>query len=116
MESRKYSEETLTANVKKKNILLVIEYCLENKIEFVVSPGSHNDDFMIGFVIKDLSTAIALGISLKDLKIELNGLPSFVSVNTIKTGKKSATSSLKEEEAHSELADSTLKFDLESIH
>lgn len=115
MESKKLNEETLSASVKKKNILLVIEYCLENKIEFVVSPGSHNDDYMIGFVIKDLGTAVALGISLKDLKIELNGLPTYVSVNSIKNGKKSATPSLKEEEAHADLAESTLKFDMESI-
>lgn len=119
MESKKFSEETLTAVVKKKNILLVIEYCLENKIEFVVSPGLANDDFMIGFVIKDLAAAVALGMSLKDLKIELQGLPSFVSVNTIRSGKKSETPVAKnskqdEESLEMPTLENTLKFDLEA--
>lgn len=119
METKKFSEETLTAVVKKKNILLVIEYCLENKIEFVVSPGVANDDFMIGFVIKDLAAAVALGMSLKDLKIDLQGLPNFVSVNTIRNGKKgqdSPSKNNKTEEETTELPtlESTLKFDLET--
>lgn len=118
METKKFNEETLSAVVRKKNILLVIEYCLENKIEFVVTPGNSNDEFMIGFVIRDLGTAVALGMSLKDLKIDLQGMPNFVSVNSIRNGKKSADTpkNTKEEETHNELAtlENTLKFDMET--
>lgn len=120
MEDRKFTEETLTATVKKKNILLVIEYCLENKIEFVVSPATGNDEFLIGFVIKDLNEAVMLGMSLKDLKVDLNGLPAFVTVSNIKQGKKTAEPvTAKEKESKDELQheteDATLQFDLESI-
>jgi hypothetical protein len=116
MENKKFNEETLTASVKKKNILLAIEYCLENKIEFVVSPAGNNDDFLIGFVIK------ALGMSLKDLKVDVQNIPSFISPNAIKSTKKApATSNGKtehHEEAQAEMPtlENTLKFDMEAAN
>jgi hypothetical protein len=122
MENKKFNEETLTASVKKKNILLAIEYCLENKIEFVVSSAGNNDDFLIGFVIKDLATAVALGMSLKDLKVDVQNIPSFISPNAIKSTKKApATSNGKtehHEEAQAEMPtlENTLKFDMEAAN
>lgn len=123
MESRKFSEETLTAVVKKKNILLVIEYCLENKIEFVVTPGAGSDDFLIGFVIKELGAAVALGMSLKDLKIDLQGLPGFISVNQIRSKKGNESTPAKGSKSESRdmndeleipTMENALKFDLEN--
>jgi hypothetical protein len=116
METKKFNEETLTAIVKKKNILLPIEYCIENKIEFIVTPGNGSDEFIIAFVIRDLPAAVALGMSLKDLKIELNGLPSFVPANVIRNNKKPAVAVNAKEEmlspAEENMLETTLNFDM----
>ena len=80
------NEATPTVTVKKKNISTLIEYCIENKIDFTVKSKS-NDDFDIEFIATNTPKAIALGMCLKELKLELNGL-SVTSVASIKANKK----------------------------
>lgn len=60
-------------SVKKKNIQLLLDYCLENKIEITVSP-KNSEEFKVIFNLKDYNTAIALGMCLRELKIELPGI------------------------------------------
>ncbi len=118
METKKFTEETLTANVKRKHISLAIEYCLENKIEFIVTPGNSSDDFIMGFVIRDMASAVALGMSLKELKIDPNGLPAFTSASVLKNNQKKTNPVAKEEESTVTepipLLENTLKFDMET--
>ena len=83
------NEATPTVTVKKKNISSVIEYCIENKIDITIKSKS-NDDFDIEFIITNTSKAIALGMCLKELKLELNGF-QIVPVASIKASKKVAT-------------------------
>ena len=80
------NEATPTVTVKKKNISTLIEYCIENKIDITIKSKS-NDDFDIEFIITNTSKAIALGMCLKELKLELNGL-SITSIASIKANKK----------------------------
>lgn len=80
------NEATPTVTVKKKNISTLIEYCIENKIDFTVKSKSM-DDFDIEFIVTNTPKAIALGMCLKELKLELNGL-SVTSVASIRAGKK----------------------------
>jgi hypothetical protein len=83
------NEEKPTVTVKKKNIHSLIEYCVENKIDFTMRSRS-NDDFDVEFIIADTKKAIALGMCLKELKMELNGL-TVTPVSVIKAGKKALT-------------------------
>jgi hypothetical protein len=80
------NEATPTVTVKKKNISTLIEYCIENKIDFTLRSKS-NDDFDLEFIVTNTKKAIALGMCLKELKLELNGL-SITSVASLKANKK----------------------------
>jgi len=80
-------EEFPTINVKKKNVQFLVEYCIENKIDFTIKARSEsNDEFKMEFMPATSHKAIALGMCLKELKIELNGL-NMVSLTAIKTRK-----------------------------
>lgn len=81
------NEEKPTVTVKKKNAQSLIEYCIENKIDFTLRSKSSNDDFDVEFIITNTKKAIALGMCLKELKLELNGF-SVIPVAAIKAGKK----------------------------
>ena len=84
------NEDKPTVTVKKKNIQSLIEYCIENKIDFTLKSRSSNDDFDVEFIITNTKKAIALGMCLKELKMELNGL-NVTPVSAIKAGKKALT-------------------------
>jgi hypothetical protein len=82
------SEEKISVFTKKKNVQLLIDYCLENKLQFSISPKS-NDDFEVVFNCESLKAAVALGMCLKELKLELSGMPSYhTSVSVLKNSKK----------------------------
>ena len=85
------NEEKPTVTVKKKNASSLIEYCIENKIDFTVRSRSSNDEMDVEFIIEDTKKAIALGMCLKELKMELNGL-NVTPVAAIKASKKVVTS------------------------
>lgn len=83
-----FNEATPCVSVKKRNINSLIDFCVENKIDFTVKSKS-NDDFEVEFQINDTKKAIALGMCLKELKLELKGL-QITSVSAIKATKKAA--------------------------
>src|SRR4051812_46485478 len=91
----KFNEETPSVNVKRKNISAVMEYCVENKIEFSVKPLiSRSEEYEVDFEVSNTKTAVALGMYLKELRLELNGaqavIPSVVSAPaSAKASKKS---------------------------
>ncbi len=90
------SEEKPTVSVKKKSLSPLIEYCIENKIDFTLKSRSiQGDDFDVEFIITNPKKAIALGMCLKELKLELNGL-SVTPVAAIKAGKKPVVANGKE--------------------
>lgn len=80
------NEDKPTVSVKKKSLSSLIEYCIENKIDFTLRAKAA-DDFDVEFIIGDTKKAIALGMCLKELKLELNGL-SVTPVSAIKANKK----------------------------
>ncbi|MEO6902097.1 MAG: hypothetical protein ABI315_03005 [Bacteroidia bacterium] len=86
------NEDKLTVSIKKKNLSSLIEYCIENKIDFtLMSKSTHSDDFEMEFMVKNTKKAIALGMCLKELKLELNGL-NVTPVAAIKASKKPTVS------------------------
>ena len=79
------NEASPSVTVKKKNLSSLIEYCIENKIDFSLK-SSATDDFDVEFLVSSTKKAIALGMCLKELKLELNGL-TVVPVSAIKAKK-----------------------------
>lgn len=69
------SEEKPVLLVKRKNIQLVIDYCLDQRTSFTVSPRAiSNDDFEIEVNVGGIKQAIALGMFAKENKVEVAGL------------------------------------------
>lgn len=94
------NEEKPTVSVKKKNLTPLIDYCIENKIDFTLtSRSAQSDDFDVEFIINNPKKAIALGMCLKELKLELNGL-SVTPVAAIKASKKPAVAATKDAPAN----------------
>ncbi len=83
-----FNEAFPSVLIKKKNINSLIDFCIENKIDFAVKSKS-NDDFDVEFLINDTKKAIALGMCLKELKLELKGL-QVTTVAAIKATKKAS--------------------------
>jgi hypothetical protein len=81
-----FNESSPSVSVKKRNIQSLIEFCIENKIDFSVKSKAA-DDFDIEFLLNDTRKAIALGMCLKELKLEINGL-QVTTVAAIKATKK----------------------------
>ena len=82
------TEEKISVFTKKKTVQTLIDYCLENKLEFSIIPKS-NDDFEVVFNIENYKSAVALGMCLKELKLELTGMPNaYASVANLKNTKK----------------------------
>ena len=94
------NEEKPTVSVKKKNLTPLIDYCIENKIDFTLtSRSAQSDDFDVEFIINNPKKAIALGMCLKELKLELNGL-HVTPVAAIKASKKPEAAATKEAPAN----------------
>jgi hypothetical protein len=106
------NEASPSVTLKKKNLSSLIEYCIENKIDFSVKSRSSADDFDVEFLISDTKKAIALGMCLKELKLELNGL-SVIPVSAIKAKKQSNGKDLGAVNGHAIIAegDVTMAFE-----
>lgn len=102
-------------NLKRKNVNVLFDYCLDNRIEFVVKPSPMvADEFEVEVNIEDIKKAILFGMFLKEAKLELSGAPVQVK-NTVKKAVVKEMS-VKEEAAVSPLAfeENTISFDLEA--
>lgn len=61
--------------VKKKNINVLVEFCLDESIEFSVKQQTFPDtDWEVELRIKDIKTAIVVGMFLRENKFEIEGL------------------------------------------
>jgi hypothetical protein len=60
--------------VKAKNLQLVFDYCIENKLKFSVGPRLIQDEWEFELNISDIMAAVALGVFIKENKIEVAGL------------------------------------------
>jgi hypothetical protein len=79
------NEASPSVTIKKKNLSSLLDYCIENKIDFTLK-STAGDDFDVEFILNSTKKAIALGMCLKELKLELNGL-TVVPVSAIKAKK-----------------------------
>lgn len=60
--------------VKNKNLQFVFDYCLESKTPFSANPRLSGDEWEIEFKISDIMGAVALGMFLRENRIEPVGL------------------------------------------
>lgn len=89
--------EAPSVSVKRKNIQVILEYCLDNRIEFKVAPRSLPDEYEVEFSISDVMKAISLGMFLKENKLELSGL-AFSAPKTVAPAPKATRGVKKEKE------------------
>lgn len=125
------NDEIASVNLKRKNVSILVEYCIENKIEFSVKPLiARNEDFEMDFNISNTKKAVALGMYLKELRLELNGVqPTIPTVVPVAAAPAPATRSTKKtatpptpkenghakEEALASSAASTISFGNDSL-
>jgi len=61
--------------LKKKNIPLVVDFCLEESVEFIVKPQAFPDnDWEFTMKISDIKTAVVAGMFLRENRIEISGI------------------------------------------
>ncbi len=64
---------------KRKNIQLLIDYCLDQRVGFNVIPRAiSNDEFEVEVDIANFKQAIALGMFAKENKFEVTGMGELV--------------------------------------
>jgi hypothetical protein len=73
------SEETPVLLSKRKNIQVLLDYCLDQRIAFTATPRAiSHDDFEIELHISGIKQAIALGMFVKENKFEVTGMGDLV--------------------------------------
>jgi len=69
---------------KRKNITLLIDYCLDQRIAFNVIPRAISvDDFEVEVEITNIKQAVALGMFAKENKFEVAGLGDLIKPKTV---------------------------------
>lgn len=87
--------EAIKVILKQKNISLLVDFCIEEKIEFGVRPQPFPDtDWEFNMMVKDIKTAVNTGMFLRENRIEIAGNEQ----QAAKAVKKPAPKKTKEEE------------------
>ena len=74
---------------KRKNIQTIFDYCLDQKIEFKVSPRTiSNDEWELELSIDSIKMAIALGMFVRENKLDIYGMGEFSKPKPISNVKK----------------------------
>ena len=74
---------------KRKNIQTIFDYCLDQKIEFKVSPRTiSNDEWELELSIDSIKMAIALGMFVRENKLDMYGMGEFSKPKPISNVKK----------------------------
>lgn len=100
--------------IKRKSILALFDYCLDNKIEISVKP-LQSEEFEVEFNLSDVTKAVMLGMFLREMKLELIGVA--ISTPTQKAKKAEVKEPVKEEApAAMVFEEEKLQFDLEAVN
>jgi hypothetical protein len=87
--------------LKKKNIPVLVDFCLEESVEFNVKPQTFPDtDWEFTMKISDIKTAVVAGMFLRENHIEISGIDQQKYKKPAKKGKEEETI---EKPAHSKL-------------
>ena len=67
--------DTLKVVVKKKFILTLVEFCVDESLEFTVKPQTFPDvDWEVTLKMADIKTAVVAGMFFRENKIEIAGV------------------------------------------
>jgi hypothetical protein len=90
--------------LKKKQIPLVIDFCIEEGIEFSAKQQTFPDiDWELDLKLKDFKTAVLLGMFLRESRIDINGIdPARYKRSTKKTDEKTESTTKPEPVAKEE--------------
>jgi hypothetical protein len=78
--------------LKKKNIPLLVEFCLDESVEFIVKPQTFPDtDWEFTLKIADIKTAVVAGMFLRENRIEISGIDQQKYRKPLKKGKEEDT-------------------------
>jgi hypothetical protein len=89
-------QENPSVILKRKNIQVVIDYCIENRIEWHAAPKNMPEEWEIEFTVSDIMKAINLGMFLKEHRLDLAGFGS-LSINKPAIAKTKGKKTEKEE-------------------
>ncbi|OFY59394.1 MAG: hypothetical protein A2Y87_09465 [Bacteroidetes bacterium RBG_13_46_8] len=74
--------------LKKKNIPVLVDFCLEESVEFNVKPQTFPDtDWEFTMKISDIKTAVVAGMFLRENRIEISGIDQQKYKKPVKKGK-----------------------------
>jgi hypothetical protein len=65
--------------VKRRFIPLIMDFCMDNKMAFRVIPRNGADEWEVQFDIQEVLPAVALGMFLRENKLELTGFSPMLS-------------------------------------
>ena len=66
--------EAIKVILKQKSITTLVEFCVEEKIEFSVRPQAFPDtDWEFNLLVKDIKTAVMTGMFLRENRIDIAG-------------------------------------------
>jgi hypothetical protein len=66
--------EAIKVILKQKSIPTLVDFCLEEKIEFNVRPQAFPDtDWEFNLLVKDIKTAVTTGMFLRENRIDIAG-------------------------------------------
>lgn len=66
--------ETIKVILKQKSISTLVDFCLEEKIEFSVRPQPFPDtDWEFNLMVNDIKTAVMTGMFLRENRIDIAG-------------------------------------------
>ncbi len=94
--------------VKRKNIQVVFDYCMDNRIETKMTPRDMPEEWELEFNVADIMKAINLGMFLKENKLELVGFLNSASIknSTAPTAVKAPKTNKKKIEDDSQVTNS----------
>jgi len=88
--------ESIKLILKTKSIPVLVDFCLEEKVEFNVRPQDFPDtDWEFSLIIKDIKSGVIVGMFLRENRIEIPG-------NDSQKGKKPAVRKSREEREEDE--------------
>jgi hypothetical protein len=78
--------------LKKKNISMLVDFCLEESVEFIAKPQAFPDtDWEFTMKISDIKTAVVAGMFLRENRIEISGIDQQKYKKPIKKSKEEDT-------------------------
>ena len=85
--------------IKKKQVSVIVEYCLEESIEFSVKQQTFPDtDWEIEMKLKDFKAAVLLGMFLRENRIDIDGIDPQRYKRSAKKSDEKAEAPVKEKE------------------